>query len=119
MRSFAKACALAVLAATAAAGGPRAATAAPAPRANTLSIDYFFCYSLGHGRLECDYTISGGSGTVTTSWTPTPSFGGGATQTIAIIPCTPYTNRTVSLTVSDTNGGSDFASMTAYCGDAV
>lgn len=118
MRRFAKACALAVLAA-AATGGTRPAAAAPAPRAKALSIDSLYCISLGHGRLECQYSISGGSGTVTTSWTPTPLFGGGATQQIAVIPCNPYQNRTVTLTVTDTGGGYDQASTVGYCGNAV
>jgi len=119
MRSFAKASALAVLAAAAAAGGPSAATAAPAPRASTLTIDYLYCISLGHGRLDCEYSISGGSGTVTTHWIPTPTFGGGPTGSTAVIPCNPYQYRTVTLTVTDTNGGNAFASTQGYCGDAV
>src|SRR5688500_18184174 len=104
MNRFAKACALAVLAA-ATAGVTRAATAAPAPSARTLSIDNLYCISLGHGRLECQYSISGGSGTVTTSWSPTPTWGGSAEGEFAIVPCTAYRNKTVTLTVTDTGGG--------------
>lgn len=116
MRNFARACALAVLAATTTAGGPRAATAAPAPRVNTLTIDFLDCYSSAPGKLLCNYSISGGSGTVTTHWSPTPTSGGSATGTRAVIPCTPYQNVSVSLTVTDTGGGSDFEATTAICG---
>ena len=117
MRNFARACALAVLAATTTAGGPRAATvAAPAPHVNTLTIDFLECYSSGHGKLVCQYSVSGGSGTVSMHWSPTPIWGGSATGSRAIIPCTPYQNVSISLTVTDTGGGSDFEATTAICG---
>jgi len=111
MRSFAKAGALALLAAF-------NVGAAPAPRANAVSIDYWFCYSIGHGRLECDYTISGGTAPYSYAWNPTPTTGGGDGG-FAIISCVAYRNKTVSMTVTDALGSSDSAGGTYYCGDAV
>jgi hypothetical protein len=94
-----------------------APAAAPAGDASTLSVS-LYCISLGHGRFECQYSVSGGTGVYTYSWNPAPTFGGNGGGT-AIVPCTAYRNKTVTLTVTDSNGESGTASGTFYCGDAV
>lgn len=115
MTGFSRARSLVLLAA--AAGGMLGATPAPGAADMAISIDYLYCISLGHGRLECQYEVSGASGTVTYTWSPQPTFGGGSGG-FAIVPCNPYQYRTVTLTVSD-GSSSDMASGQFWCGDAV
>ncbi|HZF11322.1 MAG TPA: hypothetical protein VFE33_21225 [Thermoanaerobaculia bacterium] len=91
----------------------------PAPRlaATTLTVGVA-CYSLGHGRLQCEADAAGGTGPYTYAWSPTPSAGGGS-EGLAIIPCSPYQYRTVSVTVTDANSDIATDSGSFYCGDAV
>ena len=113
MALFSRIRSLAVLAATVGLAG---AAPAPSKPAKAISIDYLYCLSIGHGRGECQAQVSGATGTVTYSWTPTPFAGSGD---YVLIYCTAYRNKTVYLTVTDSNGGSDSAQTTFYCGDAV
>jgi hypothetical protein len=119
MARFASIRPLAVLAA--AVGGLAAAAPAPAPQpaaeGKALNVS-LYCISLGHGRFECQYDVTGGNGVYTYSWNPTPTIGGNGGGT-AIVRCNAYQYRTVSLTVSDSNGQTGSASGSFYCGDAV
>lgn len=85
-----------------------------APR-RTLSVG-IYCISLGHQRLECSADASGGSGSYTYQWTPTPIIG----NQNAIIRCArAYSYQTVSVTVTDSsNGATAGDSGSFYCGDA-
>ena len=110
---------LSSLAVLAASLGLAGAAPAPAPQAasgSTIYIASLYCISIGHGRGECHAEVGGATGTVTYTWNPTPYAGRGD---FVLIYCTAYKNKTVSLTVTDSNGGSDYAQTTFYCGDAV
>ncbi len=99
-----------------AAAGVTGAAPAPQPAPAALQIDYMYCLSLGHGRMECQASVSGASGTVSYDWTPNPYAGSGDH---VLIYCNAYQYKTVSLTVTDTGGGYDSTSGQFYCGDAV
>lgn len=120
MARFAPIRSLALLAA--ALGGLTAAAPAPSPEtaneATPVTV-WLYCISLGHGRFECQYDASGGTGVYTSySWNPTPTVGGNGGG-LAIVRCNAYQYRTVSLTVTDSNGATGTASGSFYCGNAV
>lgn len=100
--------------------GLTGAAPAPAPAekapGTTIYISSLYCLSIGHGRGECHAQVGGARGTVTYTWSPTPYAGSGD---FVLIYCTAYRNKTVTLTVTDSYGGSDTAQTTFYCGDAV
>jgi hypothetical protein len=88
-----------------------------APR-RTLTAG-LICYSLGHQRLQCDAGASGGTGSYSYQWSPTP-IAGGHEEGLAIVRCArAYAYQTVSVTVTD-NGTSATAndSGSFFCGDA-
>ncbi|WP_325310734.1 hypothetical protein [Longimicrobium sp.] len=96
--------------------------AAPAPGAaatTPLSIDYFYCISLGHGRMECQAQASGGTGSYTFSFTPSTFYvsqSGGYVDWGSY--CNPYRVSSATVTVND--GTSSVTQSTSfYCGDAV
>ena len=94
--------------------------AAPAPRPvddATLSVS-LYCLSVGHGRFHCTTTVGGGTGPYTYTFSPTPIWGGGSIGE-AIVPCTAYRSRTVTVTVTDALGSTTSDSGYFYCGDAV
>lgn len=105
-----------LVAAAAAVGGLTAAAPAPAAQKH-ITIDQLYCISLGHGRLECQYSVSGAAGPVVYTWSPQPTVGGGDGG-FAIVPCNPYRYRTVTLSVTD-GITSDTQSGQFWCGDAV
>jgi len=81
----------------------------------TVSVG-LYCISLGHQRLECHADASGGTGSYTYQWSPTPIIGSGD---FVIVRCAQaYHNQSVIVTVTDSNGSSDTASTIAFCGDA-
>jgi hypothetical protein len=80
----------------------------------TLAVG-IYCISLGHSRLECHAEVSGGTGIYTYDWIPDRT---GGSDTIAIIPCVNGRLKTVTLVVTDSNGGSGSDYTTAFCGDA-
>jgi hypothetical protein len=112
MAFFSRIRSVAALAAIVALSG---AAPAPAPRDNAISIDSLYCLSIGHGRGECQATVSGASGTVTYTYNPTPFAGSGD---FVLVYCTAYRNKKVTLTVTD-GSSSDYAETTFYCGNAV
>lgn len=95
--------------------------AAPAPRpaadAATFTV-MLYCLPIGQARFHCTTTVSGGTSPYTYSFSPTPIWGGGSWSE-AIVPCTAYRNRTVTVTVTDANGATAYDSGVFYCGDAV
>ena len=91
------------------------ASGTPGAPSTTLTVG-LYCASLGHQRLECDADASGGTGSYTYQWTPTPVLGG---QEYAIVRCwAAYRNQSVSVTVTDSGGATATASTTVFCGDA-
>ena len=100
-------------------GAPRKSGAVP-PTSVSVGL---YCISLGHQRLECHATASGGTAPYTFQWTP-PSVIGGSTggeneEVIAIIRCArAYSLQSVNVTATDSNGATDTASTTCFCGDA-
>ena len=100
-------------------GVPRKSDAFPS---TSVSVG-IFCISLGHQRVECHATASGGTAPYTFQWTPPQSTGGttgGENQeVIAIIRCArAYSLQTVYVTATDSTGATDTASTTCFCGDA-
>jgi len=84
--------------------------------ASTTVAAGLYCISLGHQRLECHADASGGTGSYTYAWSPTPLTGSGD---LVIVRCAQaYHNQSVTVTVTDSNGASDTASTVAFCGDA-
>jgi len=78
----------------------------------TLDVG-LYCISLGHQRLECHAEVSGGTGIYTYNWTPART---GGSDTIAIIPCARANSlQTVYLNVTDSNGDTGYATVTAMC----
>jgi hypothetical protein len=75
-----------------------------------------YCISLGHQRLECHADVSGGTGSYTYQWTPTPTTG--HTDFVIVRCASAYSNQAVSLTVTDSGGAMGSDSTVAYCGDA-
>lgn len=123
MAFFSRIRSLAVLAATAGLVGaapapaPSSATApTPGARDNAIYISELYCISIGHGRGECHSAVSGATGTVTYAWNPKPYAGSGD---FVLIYCNAGTDTKVTLTVTDSAGGSDYAETWFYCGDAV
>lgn len=83
-------------------------------RAATVLTTGLDCYALGHGRMQCEATPEGGTGSyVSYAWTPTPTAGGGA---LMISNCTQWHYYTASVTVTDSDGATASASGTFYCG---
>ncbi len=77
-----------------------------------------YCISLGHQRLECHFTVSGGTGVYTYQFTPQASRIAEPSG-FAIVPCgPPYTHVMVYLLVTDSNGATGNAETVAFCGDA-
>jgi len=104
-----------LIAALAAAGLMGAALAPPAS-ATTLTVGIVGCYSIGHGRVQCEADVAGGTGPYTFSWTPTPLSGGGGGG-LAIIGCPALHYRTISVVVTDANSETANDSGYYYCGD--
>lgn len=87
--------------------------AAPTP----ISVG-IYCVSQGHQRLECQAAVSGGTGSYTYQWTPGPLPVGNGQDHVLVRCGPPYTNVTVSLTVTDSNGATGSGETGAFCGDA-
>src|SRR4051812_5910938 len=93
------------------------AAAAPAAHAGTTLGVSVFCSSAGHGRLDCEAMVDGGTAPYSFAWSPTPVAGGGA-DGLALIACNVGQLRTVSVTVTDANSETASASGSFYCGNA-
>jgi hypothetical protein len=85
--------------------------------APTLAVG-IYCISLGHARLECHADVSGGTGSYSYAWTPTPTQGGSGQDFVIVRCAAAYTNQGVSLTVTDSNGATGSDSTVHYCGNA-
>lgn len=105
-----------LVALTVAATGLLGSTPAPSRAMTALQIDYMYCLSTGHGRAECQSSVSGGTGSYTYTWNPRPYAG---PQGHVLIYCTAYSYKTVTLTVTDSSGATSTVQNTFYCGDAV
>jgi hypothetical protein len=95
-------------------GVPGAALAAAAT--STLGVSVF-CSSAGHGRLDCEATVDGGTAPYSFAWSPTPVAGGGA-DGVALIACHVGQVGTASVTVTDATGETASGSGSAFCGNA-
>src|SRR3954462_12686090 len=93
------------------------AAAAPAAHAGTTLGVSVFCSSAGHGRLDCEAMVDGGTAPYSFAWSPTPVAGGGAPG-LALIACNAGQLRSVSLAVTDANSEPASASGSFYCGNA-
>ena len=78
---------------------------------SNLSVG-FYCIHLGRNRDECHADVSGGTGTYTYQWSPTPLSGGGE---IAIIGCPGTAVQTIGVTVTDSNGNTGSDSAPVQC----
>jgi hypothetical protein len=96
--------------------GLMGAVLAPPAAATTLTVGIAACYSVGHGRVQCEADVEGGTGPYTFSWSPTPLSGGGG-QGLAIIGCPTGNYRTISVVVTDANSETANDSGYFYCGD--
>ena len=70
------------------------------------------CIFLGRNRDECHADVSGGTGTYTYQWSPTPLSGG---CEIAIIGCPGTAVQTIGVTVTDSNGSTGSYSTPVQC----
>jgi hypothetical protein len=95
-------------------GVPGAALAAAATSSLGVSV---FCSSAGHGHLDCEATVDGGTAPYSFAWSPTPVFVSSA-GTEAVIPCNVGHVGTASVTVTDANSETASASGSAFCGIA-
>ena len=87
----------------------RRTAAKPTP---TLVCD-IQCYALGHGRMQCEAIVEGGTGSYSYAWTPTPTAGG---EAYMISNCTQWQYYNASVTVTDSGGATFTDSDTFYCG---
>ena len=65
------------------------------------------------GQLRCTADVTGGTGSYTYQWTPTPVFGNGGRN--ARFNCS-GPSRALSVTVTDSNGATGSDSGTFFCG---
>jgi hypothetical protein len=89
--------------------------------ATTVLTTQVDCYSLGHGRMQCEAQVSGGTGVyVSHTWTPTPFVDGGGNggQFLMTGFCSPYHYGSASFSVTDSGGASDTGYAGFFCGDA-
>lgn len=84
---------------------------------STFGVSSVFCSSAGHGRLDCEAMVDGGTAPYSFAWSPTPVAGGGA-DGLALIPCNVGQVGTASVTVTDANSETASASGSAFCGNA-
>jgi hypothetical protein len=89
-----------------------AALGLPAHASTPLTINFMVCQGLGANLMDCEVSVSGGSGDYTYHWSSTTDD-----SEETVFPCStgfPPTG-TESVTVTDTAGGSATTSRTYFC----
>ena len=86
----------------------------PSAAKTSLDVSVDCIYTPETGNLECRADVYGGTSPYTFQWTPTPLIGGGSGG-MAIIGCARFSERTVSVTVTDINGNTGSTSHPFQC----